>query len=74
MAKETNVYKGKVRLELVRKMNERPRYIQKRRKQRERLRKMARHLKTTEAQIQLVDESIKKLQSVAEEGTDDEDE
>lgn len=74
MAKETNVSKGKAPLELVRKMNERSRHIQKRRKQKERLRKMAKDFETTEAQIQLVDKDIKRLESVVEEGTDGEDE
>lgn len=73
VAKETRVSKGKARLELVRKMNERTRHIQKQRKQRERFRQMAKDLKT-DAQIQLVEEDTKKLESVVEEGTDDEDE
>ena len=74
VAKETNVSKGKARLELARKLNERSRHIQKRRKQRERLKKMAKDLETTEAQIQLVEEDIKRLESAVEEGTDGEDE
>ena len=61
MAKETNVSKGKASLELVRKMNERSRYIQKWRPQKERLRKMAKDLEITEAHIQLVDGDIKRL-------------
>jgi hypothetical protein len=65
---------AKVRLELVRKLNERLRNVQKQRKQRERLRKMVKDLETTEAQIQLVDENIKRLESMIEEGTDGEDE
>ena len=73
LAKETSVSKGKARLELARKMNERSRHIQKRRKQRERMRRMTKDLETTEAQIQLVEGDIKKLQSVVEEGTDGED-
>ena len=74
MARETNVSKGKARLELARKLNERTRHLQKRRKQRERIRKMAKDLETTEAQIQLVEEDIQRLESVVEEGTDGEDE
>ena len=55
-------------------MNQRLSLLQKRRKQRERMKKMAKDMETTEAQIQLVDEDIKKLNSVVEEGTDGEDE
>ena len=73
LAKETSVSKGKARLELARKLNERSRHIQKRRKQRERMRRMAKDLETTEAQIQLVEGDITKLESVVEEGTDGED-
>ena len=58
----------------VRIINERSRYIQQGRNKTERLRKLAKDLETTEAQIQLVDEGIKRLESVMEEGTDDEDE
>ena len=35
---------------------------------------MAKDLETTESQIQLVEEGIKRLESVVEEGTDGEDE
>ena len=73
LAKETSVSKGKARLELVRKLNERSRHIQKRRKQRDRMRRLAKDLETTEAQIQLVEGDITKLESVVEEGTDGED-
>ena len=73
LAKETSVSKGKVRLELARKLNERSRHIQKRRKQRDRMRRLAKDLETTEAQIQLVEGDITKLESVVEEGTDGED-
>ena len=74
LARETSVSKGKARLELAKKMNQRLSLLQKRRKQRERMKKMAKDMETTEAQIQLVDEDIKKLNSVVEEGTDGEDE
>ena len=74
VARETSVSKGKARLELARKLNERTRLCQNRRKQRERLRKLAKGLETVEAQIQLVEEDIKRLESVVEEGTDGEDE
>ena len=74
MARETNVSKGKARLELARKLNERTRHLQKRRKQRERIKKMAKDLETTEAQIQLVEEDIQRLKIVFDEGTDGEDE
>ena len=40
----------------------------------ERLKKLAKGLETLEAQIQLVEEDIKKLESAVEEGTDGEDE
>ena len=73
LAKETSVSKGKARLELARKLNERSRHIQKRRKQRDRMRRLAKDLETTEAQIQLVEGDITKLESVVEEGTDGED-
>ena len=69
MAKETRVSRGKARLDLARKMNERSRLVETR-KQRQRLRKLAKNLETTEAQIQLANEDIKKLESVVEEGTD----
>ena len=74
VAMETRVSKGKARLDLARKMNERSRLVEKRRKQRQRLRKLAKNLETTEAQIQLANEDIKKLESVVEEGTNGEDE
>ena len=41
-----------------------------REKQRKRLRKLAKNLEMTEAQIQLANEDIKKLESVVEEGID----
>ena len=63
VAMETRVSKGKARLDLARKMNERSRLVEKRRKQRQRLRKLAKNLETTEAQIQLANEDIKKLES-----------
>ena len=63
VAMETRVSKGKALLDLARKMNERSRLVEKRRKQRQRLRKLAKNLETTEAQIQLANEDIKKLES-----------
>ena len=74
VAKETNVSKGKARLELARKINERSRQVQKRKKQKERMRKMVKDLETTEAHIQLIEEDIQKLDRVVEEATDGEDE
>ena len=49
LAKETSVSKGKARLELARKLNERSRHIQKRRKQRDRMRRLAKDLSKSEA-------------------------
>jgi hypothetical protein len=72
IAQETRLTKGKAQLDLVRKRNEKVRNLQKRRKQRERLRKMAKNLEFTEAQLQLNDEDIKRLESFVEEGTDGE--
>ena len=72
LAKETSVSKGKALLEHARKINERTRLIQKRRQQKHRMRRMANDLETTEAQIQLVEENIAKLESVVEDGTDGE--
>jgi hypothetical protein len=74
LASETTASKGKARLELARKRNEKSRHVQRRRKQRERMRQMAKDLETTEAQIQLVEGDIKHLETVVEEGTDGEDE
>ena len=74
MARETSVSKGKARLQLARKLNERTRHLQNRRKQRERIKKLTKDLQTTEATIQLIEEDIKKLESAVEEGTDGEDE
>ena len=71
LAKETSVSKGKARLDLARKLNERSRHIQKRRKQRDRMRRLAKDLETTESQIQLVEGDITTLESVVEEGTED---
>ena len=62
MAKKTRVSRGKARLDLARKMNERSRLVE--------TRKLAKNLETTEVQIQLANEDIKKLESVVEEGTD----
>ena len=73
LAQETRVSKGKAHLDLARKMNERSRLVKTRKKQRERLRKLAKNFETTEDQIQLANEDIKKLESVVEEGTDGED-
>lgn len=74
LAKETRVSKCAARLELARKQKQRSQLIDKRRKQRERMRKQAKELETTEAQIQLTDEDIEKLKAVVEDGTDGEDE
>ncbi len=74
VAKETTVSKGRARLELARKINERSRHVQRQRKQRERLRKLAKDLETTEAQIQLAEQDIKHLETVVEDWTDGEDE
>ena len=49
VAKETRVSRGKARLDLARKMNERSRLVETRKKQRQRLRKLAKNLETTEA-------------------------
>ena len=68
VAKETHVSKGKARLDLARKMNERSRLVETRKKERQRLRELAKNLETTEAKIQLANEDIKKLKSVVEEG------
>jgi DNA-binding transcriptional regulator GbsR (MarR family) len=74
LAKETKVSKGRARLDLARKLQERLRHIQRRRQQRERITQMATDLETTEAQIQLVNEDITRLETVVEAGTDGEDE
>jgi len=72
VAVETNVSKEQARLALARKMRERSRLKQKRRKQQERLRKQAKDLETTEAEILLVDHAINQLESAVDEGTDGE--
>lgn len=61
VAQLTSETKGTARSELAKKLNERIRLLQKRRKQRERLRSMVKNLETTEVQIQLVDQDIKRL-------------
>jgi transcriptional antiterminator len=72
LAVETKVSKSRLILQLARTKNERLKQITKRRKQRERLKTMVRDLETTEAQIQLLDETIRHLQAAHAEGTDGE--
>ena len=73
LARDTRVFKGKARLELARKINERSRIISKKRKQRERMRQLAKELQTSEAQLQLTESDISRLEATVEEGTDGED-
>ena len=69
---KTNVSRNTAVLQLVRKRNDRKKYLDKARKQKERIRKLMKDLKTTETQIDLINGEIEKLHSVVAEGTDDE--
>ena len=68
----TKVSKNAARLKLARKTMERSRILKKKRKQKERMREMVKKLKTTEAELLVVDETIKVLQQEINAGTDDE--
>ena len=66
MAKETRVSRGKARLDLARKMNERSRLVETR-KTETKTQKISEELGNDRS---LINEDIKKLESVVEEGTD----
>ena len=66
----TKVSKNAAYLKLARKMNERSKILQKKWKQKERIREMTKKLKTTEAELNLVNESIKFINGEIAAGSD----
>ena len=63
----------KSQLELARKLNERSKLVQKRKLQRQRIKKLAKELTTIEAQIQIVNSDIQRIEECVNTGSDNED-
>ena len=72
MATETKASRNKLNLDLARKKNALAKLRQNGRKQKERIKKMAGDLETTNAQIEVTKKEIQNLQQMIDEGTDDE--
>ena len=62
----------KSQLELARKLNERSKLVQKRKLQRQRIKKLAKELTTIEAQIQIVNSDIQRIEECVNTGSDNE--
>ena len=69
---KVSVSKNAAFLKLARKQNERSRVIQKRRKQQERLRNMVKNLKTTDAELEILNKTINEIKVEIDRGSDDE--
>ena len=72
LAATVKVSKNAANLKLIKKRNERSRILKKKRKQRERIREMIKKLRTTEAELFVVDATIKELELEMNAGSDDE--
>ena len=72
LAAEVKVSKNAANLKLIKKRNERSRILKKKRKQHERIREMIKKLRTTEAELFVVDETIKELEQEMDAGSNDE--
>ena len=72
LATQTSISKSQARVKLARKLAERTRAINQRKKLREKMRKLAKDLETKEAEIELIQEDVIKLEAAVEEGTDGE--
>ena len=72
VVKEAKVSACKSRMELARKMNHRSKLIQKRKVQKQRIKKLTKELISTEAQVQLVELDIQRIEEIVNAGSDDE--
>jgi hypothetical protein len=73
LAQETKVSKNKAKIYLARKLNERSKLIQKRKKHKQRMRQMVKDLSTIEVEIAVAESDIANLEQAVEEGSDGED-
>ena len=72
VAMGAKVSKCKSRLELARKMNERSKLIQKRKLQKQRIKRLIKELTTTAAQLELAESDIQRIEQNMNAGSDDE--
>ena len=73
LASKESVSKNAAHLKLVRKLNEKSKIIEKRKKQKQRMEKMTLQLRTTNAELRLVEDTIKEIQDlIKNKGTDEE--
>ena len=73
LASKESVSKNAAHLKLARKLNEKSKIVAKRKKQKQRMEKMTLQLRTTNAELRLVEDTIKEIQDlIKNKGTDEE--